>query len=84
MTGAKDDNFQNTIVNLQFSSSYIYNIKKSLSIIYTEENPAQGDSPREFDDAQDLGSCKNVVETPTTGASRDTPKPVALPSRLRD
>ena len=32
----------------------IYNIKKSLSIIYTEENPSQGDSPRQFDDAQIL------------------------------
>ena len=30
----------------------IYNIKKSLSLVYTEENPSQGDSPRQFDDVQ--------------------------------
>ena len=32
----------------------IYNIKKSLSIIYTEENPSQGVPPRQFDDVQNL------------------------------
>ena len=33
---------------------YIYNIKKSLSIIYTEENPSQGNPPHQFDDVTTL------------------------------
>ena len=34
--------------------------------------------------AQNFGSSKYLVETPTTGPSADTRKPIALPSRLRD
>ena len=45
-------NFQNRNANPPFMPFYIYNIKKSLSIIYTEENPFQGTSPHQFDDAQ--------------------------------
>ena len=58
MTGATIANFQNRNDNLTFMSLYIYNIKKSLSIMYTEENPSQGVSPRQFDDVQNLFSAE--------------------------
>ena len=45
-------NFQNRNDNPSFMPLYIYNIKKSLSIMYTEGNPSQGASPRQFDDVQ--------------------------------
>ena len=36
------------------------------------------------DESGSFGSWKYLVETPTTGPSGETRKPVALPSRLRD
>ena len=52
MTRATGDNSPNQTVECVFMPLYIYNIKKSLSIIYTEETPFQGDSPHQFDDVQ--------------------------------
>ena len=52
MTSKIFDNFQNETGECVFTPLYIYNIKKSLSIIYTEENPSQGDLPRQFDDVK--------------------------------
>ena len=50
MTSKIFANFQNRDGNTPFMPLCIYNIKKSLSIPYTEENPSQGDSPQQFDD----------------------------------
>ena len=53
--------FHNETDKPPFMPLYIYNIKKSLSIIYTEENPAQGDSPQQFDDEQSFSRREGKI-----------------------
>ena len=48
----------------------IYNIKKSLSIIYTEEKPSRGGSPRQFDD---VGKKSREQTLTKLGAARVPP-----------
>ena len=61
---------------------YIYNIKKSLFIIYTEENPSRGSPPPQFDDTVTLTAPNQLPDGSFQKARQLIPKsPTARPEK---